>query len=70
MQRMRAGLRYCDNRVVMKFFSNYLFLWWHDFANSLRLLWLRISFFAGYKELFSQTEVTLFANIIAWFTFP
>ena len=47
----------------MKFFSNYLFLWWHDIANSLRLLRLHISFFADYKELFTQTEVTLFANI-------
>ena len=41
---MRAGSRYCDNHVVMKFFSKYLFLWWHDRANSLRLLRLYSSF--------------------------
>ena len=66
---MRAGLRNCDNHVVMKFFSKYLFLWWHELANSLRLLRLHSSFFADYKELFTQAEVTLFANIIVWFTF-
>ena len=27
-------------------------------------------FFAHYRELFTQAEVTLFANIIVWFTFP
>ena len=41
---MRAGLRYCNNHVVMKFFSKYLFLWWHELANSLRLLRLHSSF--------------------------
>ena len=41
---MRAGLRYRDNHVVMKFFSKYLFLWWHELANSLRLLRLHGSF--------------------------
>ena len=28
----------------MKFFSKYLFLWWHELANSLRLLRLHSSF--------------------------
>jgi len=41
---MRAGLHYCDNHAVMKFFSKYLFLWWHELANSLRLLRLHSSF--------------------------
>ena len=41
---MRAGSRYCDNHVVMKFFSKYLFLWWHDRANSLHLLRVYSSF--------------------------
>ena len=27
-------------------------------------------FFADYKEFLSQAEVTVFANIIVWFTFP
>ena len=40
---MRAGLRYCDNHVVTKFFSKYLFLWWHELANLLRLLRLHNS---------------------------
>ena len=34
----------CDNHVAMKFFSKNLFLWWHEFANSLHLLRLHSSF--------------------------
>ena len=34
----------CHNHVVMKFFSKNLFLWWHELANSLRLLRLHSSF--------------------------
>ena len=33
----------CDNHV-MKLFSKNMFLWWHELANSLRLLRLHSSF--------------------------
>ena len=47
---MRAGLRYCDNHVVMKLFSKCLFLWWHELANLLPLLRLHSSFFQIIKN--------------------
>ena len=64
---MRAGLRYCDNHVVMKFFSKYLFLWWHELANSLRLLRLHSSFLQIINNFSLRQR---FANIIVWTTFP
>ena len=41
----------CDNHVVVKFFSKNLFLWWHELANSLRLLRLHSSFLQIIKNL-------------------
>ena len=52
---MRAGLCYCDNHVVMKFFSNYW--WWLELADSLRLLRLHGSFLQIIK-IFTQIEKT------------
>ena len=56
----------CDSYVIIKFLSINLFLWVHELTNSLRLLRLHSSFFftADYEKLFTQAEVTFYANII------
>ena len=56
---MRAGLHYCDNHVVMKFFSKYLFLWWHELANLLRLFRLHNSFFQIIKNFSLRQRLIL-----------
>ena len=57
----------CDSYVIIKFLSINLFLWGHELTNSLRLLRLHSSFFfftVDYEKLFTQAEVTFYANII------
>ena len=56
----------CDSYVIIKFLSINLFLWVHELTNSLRLLRLHSSFFftVDYEKLFTQAEVTFYANII------
>lgn len=55
----------CDSYVIIKFLSINLFLWGHELTNSLRLLRPNSSFFTvDYEKLFTQVEVTFYANII------
>ena len=56
----------CDSYVIIKFLSINLFLWGHELTNSLRLLRLHSSFFftVDYEKLFTQAEVTFYANSI------
>ena len=62
---MGAGLLYCDNHVVMKFSSKYLFLWWHELANTLRLVRLRRSFLQIIKN-FSPRQRLHFLLILLY----
>ena len=62
---MRAGLRYCENHVVMKFFSKYRFLWCHELANSLRLLRLH-SYFLQIIRNFSLRQRLHFLLILLY----
>ena len=55
----------CDNHVVMKFFSKNLFPWWHELANSLRLLGLHSSFLQIIKN-FSLRQWLHFLLIILY----
>ena len=55
----------CDNHVVMKFFSKNLFLWWHELANSLRLLRLH-SFFLQIIKDFSVRQRLHFLLILLY----
>ena len=56
----------CDSYVIINFLSINLFLWGHELTNSLRLLRLHSSFFftVDYEKLFTQAEVTFYANSI------
>ena len=56
----------CDSYVIIKFLSINLFLWGLELTNSLRLLRLHSSFFftVDYEKLFTQAEVTFYANIL------
>ena len=55
----------CDNHVVVKFFSKNLFMWWHELANSLRLLRLH-SYFLQIIKNFSLRQRLHFLLILLY----